>query len=264
MIRTNSVSTNGVAADIMLFYRGAFWVLPLIYIYIYMYIDIPKKCQGIPFSLICQNHYFCKHYHYIYIYIYIYICLSLYIYIYIYIFLSLSLSLYIYIYMYTLVDVYLPKSAGQPPRSDDCRGCRDFWLWRLWCLLVSPRKMKKKCRPASPSSSCATTPRAPGTWTWTDIYIYIYIYIYTHMYICIYTCIHVYMYIYVYAYIRSALCILYVFMIRIVIVVMMYIVFMICTYNLWFSDTCFILCLFGVLYHYRPRENMVWVNMVLA
>ena len=36
----------------------------------------------------------------------------------------------------------------EPPRSDDCRGCRDFWLLRLWCLLVSPRKTnvtRKKC-----------------------------------------------------------------------------------------------------------------------
>ena len=38
-----------VTAIFVLFDRGTFWVLPLTYFY------IPKRCQGVPFSPICQN-----------------------------------------------------------------------------------------------------------------------------------------------------------------------------------------------------------------
>ena len=46
---TNGVSTNGVTANLMLFDRGTFWVIPL------TYFDLYKKCQGVPFSPVCQN-----------------------------------------------------------------------------------------------------------------------------------------------------------------------------------------------------------------
>ena len=46
---TNGVSTDGVTANFTLFDGGTFGVLPLTYFY------IPLKCQGVPFSSICQN-----------------------------------------------------------------------------------------------------------------------------------------------------------------------------------------------------------------
>ena len=46
---TDGVSTNGFAANLMLFDRVTFWVLPLTEVL------SSQKCQGVPFSPICQN-----------------------------------------------------------------------------------------------------------------------------------------------------------------------------------------------------------------
>ena len=46
---TNGVSSNGATANFMIFDRGTFCVLPLAYLL------SSQKCQGIPFSPICQN-----------------------------------------------------------------------------------------------------------------------------------------------------------------------------------------------------------------
>ena len=50
---TNEVSTNCVTANVMLFDRGTFWTPVNLFVFI-------QKCQGVPFSPICQNHYFCS------------------------------------------------------------------------------------------------------------------------------------------------------------------------------------------------------------
>ena len=51
---TNGVSTNGVTANFMLFDRGTFWVLPLIYFY------IPKSAMAYLFPQSVKNPYFCS------------------------------------------------------------------------------------------------------------------------------------------------------------------------------------------------------------
>ena len=89
---TKGVSTNGVAANVMLFERGAFWVLKLINLLL-----ASQWCQGVLRPQSVKNHYFCsgptsvdpilsatKVAIYICIYIYIYVCIHIVIYIYIY------------------------------------------------------------------------------------------------------------------------------------------------------------------------------------
>ena len=127
----NGVSANGVAAKVMFFDRGTFWVLPSAYfhlprrasgasleqlrarvrglmtIYIYIYISLSLYI----YIYICACTYTQSICIYIYIYmyeclcvLYIYIYIHLSLYIYISLSLSLSLSLYIYIYIYKNPD----------------------------------------------------------------------------------------------------------------------------------------------------------------
>ena len=52
--RTDGVSTNGVTANLMLFDRGTFWVLPL------TYFCLTKSARAYFFSQSVKHHYFCS------------------------------------------------------------------------------------------------------------------------------------------------------------------------------------------------------------